>query len=347
MNSKNIKRIIISRTDKIGDLILSIPSFFMTKKMFPDAELIILVRKYNYEILKNLPYIDRILKIDDYRQETLLEKIKYFNADVFIALYNDKFISKLAKASGAKYKIGPISKLSSFFTYNKGVFQKRSKSIKNEAEYNLDLIYKLNPEKYNENFEINNALILTEENLNVASLFYKNNNIGNKSLVVNPFMGGSAKNISDFQYANLLQKIYDRIPDLDIILTCHISEEERGEKIISQINRSRVFLFANGGSILNLAAIIEKCKVFFGGSTGPTHIAGTLKKDIVAIYPNRKTQHPTRWGTFNNPNVKYIIPDDINKSIKEKYSKKNKLFSSYDEKVESVILDSLEEKLNN
>ncbi|MDP0488839.1 MAG: glycosyltransferase family 9 protein [Fusobacterium sp. JB020] len=347
MNSKNIKKIIISRTDKIGDLILSIPSFFMTKKMFPDAELIVLVRNYNYEILKNLPYIDRILKIDDYRQETLLEKIKYFEADVFIALYNDNFISKLAKASKAKYKIGPISKISSFFTFNKGVFQKRSKSIKNEAEYNLDLIYKLSPERYNDNFEINNALILTEENLSVANMFYKNNNIGNKSLVVNPFMGGSAKNISDYQYVNLLQKIYDLIPDIDIILTCHISEEERGEKIISLINRKNIFLFANGGSILNLAAVIEKSKVFLGGSTGPTHIAGALKKDIVALYPNKKTQHPIRWGTFNNPNVTYIIPDEINKSTKEKYSKKNKLFSSYNEKIESIILSSLEEKLNN
>ena len=28
-----IKRILVSRTDKIGDLILSIPSFFMLKKM--------------------------------------------------------------------------------------------------------------------------------------------------------------------------------------------------------------------------------------------------------------------------------------------------------------------------
>jgi len=29
-----IKRILVSRTDKIGDLILSIPSFFMLKKMY-------------------------------------------------------------------------------------------------------------------------------------------------------------------------------------------------------------------------------------------------------------------------------------------------------------------------
>ena len=57
----NIKRVIVSRTDKIGDLILSIPSFFMIKKMYPHAELVVLVRKYNYEIVKNLHYVDRII----------------------------------------------------------------------------------------------------------------------------------------------------------------------------------------------------------------------------------------------------------------------------------------------
>ena len=69
MEVNEIKKIIISRTDKIGDLLLSIPSFFMARKMFPNAEIMILVRNYNYEIVKNLPYIDRIIKIDDYSEE--------------------------------------------------------------------------------------------------------------------------------------------------------------------------------------------------------------------------------------------------------------------------------------
>lgn len=337
-------KIIISRTDKIGDLILSIPSFFMAKKMYPEAEIILLVRKYNYEIVKNLPFVDRVYRIDDFRQEELLEKIKYFNADIFVALYNDSFIAKLAKASKAKKRIGPISKLSSIFAFNKGVYQKRSKSIKNEADYNLDLIKKIDPQRFDEVFEIKTDIYLEDENRNIAKLFFESRNIGAKSLVVNPFMGGSAKNITDDEYISLLQKIYDRVEGMDIIITCHISEEERGQKLISGINRERVHLFANGGSLLNLAGIIERGKVYFGGSTGPTHIAGALKKDIVAIYPNKKTQSPTRWGVYNNPNVSYVVPDRPERKVKENYS--HKTFDSYDESIENEILNLLEEKLN-
>lgn len=338
-------KIIISRTDKIGDLILSIPSFFMAKKMYPEAEIILLVRNYNYEIVKNLPYVDRVYKIDDFRQEELLEKIKYFNADIFVALYNDSYISKLAKASGAKKRIGPISKLSSFFAFNHGVYQKRSKSIKNEADYNLDLIRKIDPERFDEVFEKESRIYLEESHREVAERFFKNNSIGEKSLVVNPFMGGSAKNITDDQYVSLLQKIYDREEDLNIVITCHISEEERGQNIINKIGRERVYLFANGGSLLNLAAVIEKGKVYFGGSTGPTHIAGSLQKNIVAVYPYKKTQSPTRWGVYNNPNAAYVVPDRPERKVKEDYS--HKYFDSYDETVENEILDLLEEKLKN
>jgi ADP-heptose:LPS heptosyltransferase len=337
----DVKKIIVSRTDKIGDLVLSIPSFYMLRKIYPQAEITVLVRKYNYEIVKNLPYVNRVIKIDDYRQKELIEKIKHFKADVFIALYNDDFVSKLAKASKAKWRVGPLSKLNSFFTYNKGVRQKRSLSVKNEAEYNLDLIKKLNPKVFEKEYEINTEIYLEERHERAAKIFIEENNITGKILVVNPFMGGSAKNISDEEYSDLLKKIHEKLPELNIVLTCHISEEERGELIVNAIPGDKSFLFANGGDLLNLAGIISKADLYLGGSTGPTHIAGSMKRNIVAIYPNKKTQHPVRWGVFGWNDVEYIIPDENNP--KENYSHKS--FDSYTEEVSERLMDIILNKL--
>ena len=64
MQENNPKTIVITRTDKIGDLVLSIPSFYMIRKMYKNSRLVVLVRKYNYDIVKNLEYIDRVIKID-------------------------------------------------------------------------------------------------------------------------------------------------------------------------------------------------------------------------------------------------------------------------------------------
>lgn len=338
----NKMRILVARTDKIGDLVLSIPSFYMIRKMYPEAEITVLVRTYNYEIVKNLPYIDRVVKIDDYRKEELLEKIDYFKADVFIALYNDKFVSQLAKASRAKLRIGPYSKLYSFLTFNRGLWQKRSKSIKNEAEYNLDLVRKINPKLFDEIYEVNTEIYLEEENRKVASLFFREKGIRGKSLIINPFMGGSAKNIRDEEYASLIRKVLEKLPDLDVVILCHISEHERGEKLAEMTGSSRVHLFANGGSLLNIAAVIEKGTLYFGGSTGPTHIAGALKKEIVAIYPRLKTQSPKRWGVFGNENAEYIVIDENNP--REDYSHKN--FDSYNGEIEDRIVSAIVKKLS-
>ena len=336
-----IKRILVSRTDKIGDLILSIPSFFMLKKMYPNAELVAIVRKYNMDIVKNLPYIDRFVILDDYTKTELLEKIAYFKADVFIALYNDSYIAALARASKAKIRIGPISKLNSFFTYNKGVLQKRSRSVKNEGEYNLDLVAKLDKKRFSMLYELNTKLVLTDDNRKVADTFFKENSIEGKCLVVNPFIGGSAKNITDEQYVSILKKVKEEMPDLNIIVTSHISDEERNEKFCKDIRKDRVFSFSNGASILNTASIIDKADVYFGASTGPTHIAGALGKRIVAIYPNKKTQSITRWGVFGNSNVEYIVPDENNPN--EDY--KNPYFDNFTEEMENKAVKYILEGL--
>jgi ADP-heptose:LPS heptosyltransferase len=284
-----------------------------------------------------------VIKIDDFRKKELIEKIKYFKADVFIALYNDEFVMDLAKASKAKVKIGPLSKIKSFTVYNKGVLQKRSKSIKNEAEYNLDLVKKIDPKKYDEVYEINTKLFYEETHRVGVEKFLGDNKIKTPILVINPFMGGSAKNITDDQYVELIKCILTKIKTINVVLTCHISEEERGENILDAVSNKNIHLYANGGDLPNLAAMIDRADVYFGGSTGPTHIAGALKKKIVALYPNKKTQSPTRWGVFGHDEVIYVVPDKDNK--KEKY--KHKFFDSYTDETRDEIVEAIEKQLNN
>ena len=94
--------------------------------------------------------------------------------------------------------------------------------------------------------------------------------------------------------------------------------------------KTKYLVFSNGASILNTASIIDRADVYFGASTGPTHIAGALGKRIVAIYPNKKTQSITRWGVFGNSNVEYIVPDENNPN--EDY--KNPYFDKFTEEME-------------
>ena len=107
------------------------------------------------------------------------------------------------------------------------------------------------------------------------------------------------------------------------------------------IGKDKIFTFSNGASILNTASIIDRADAYFGASTGPTHIAGALGKKIVAIYPHKKTQSPTRWGILGNSNVKYIIPDENNPN--EDY--KNPYFDNFTEEMEDRVVKAILEAL--
>ena len=140
---------------------------------------------------------------------------------------------------------------------------------------------------------------------------------------------------------SILKKVKEEMPDLNIIVTSHISDEERNEKFCKDIGKDKVFSFSNGASILNTASIIDRADVYFGASTGPTHIAGALGKRIVAIYPNKKTQSITRWGIFGNSNVEYIVPDENNPN--EDY--KNPYFDNFTEEMEDKVVKAILEAL--
>lgn len=101
------KNIIVSRTDKIGDLVLSIPSFCALRDMYPNAKIHVLARSYNCPILEELCSIDNVICVDQYSDEELLNKVKEINAEVFVALFANSKIFTLARKSKIKYRVGP------------------------------------------------------------------------------------------------------------------------------------------------------------------------------------------------------------------------------------------------
>lgn len=308
---QNPKNIIISRTDKIGDLVLSIPSFVAIRNMYKDATIHALVREYNAPIVKNLNCIDNIISIDSYSDEDLLQKIKDIKADLFIALYSDKKTLTLAKESKIRYKVGPLSKIKSFFIYNKGVFQKRSQSKQNEAMYNLDLIKKIDNKLFKQ-YEIQTEKIkYKDEDSKQSTTFLLENNIKeNDFILIHPFTGGSAKNITIDNYIDVIMQVKDKLPSTKIVVSCASNDEKEALYIKSKIQD--IYVFKSEGTILTLVALIDKCKVFVGGSTGPSHIAGNLNKRCVCLYPLKPTMSPTRWGLFLNDKTIYLSPDKDN-----------------------------------
>lgn len=315
------ERILVSRTDKIGDMVLSIPSFFMLRQMYPKAKIAVIASDYNAPLVKYAEFIDEVIAIDLKRPQIGAQKVKNFCADEFIALYSDKTVLKLAAISKAKTLIGPISKPLSWFIYDRGVIQSRSKSIKNEAEYNLDLIRQSNPKLFDDNFGLGGKIRYSPEDEKEAANYLQKSGVKGKFIMAHIFGGGSAKNFTPEEYAKIICMITAKLPDAPIILSCHGEEYDVITKIKPLLPAKNIHIYRTNDNILEFTALIDKCTLFLGGSTGPTHIAGNLRKKTVAVFPAKKSQSKIRWGLFgNDENTSYIIPDHENN--KENYQVK-------------------------
>ncbi|MCG8334571.1 MAG: glycosyltransferase family 9 protein [Proteobacteria bacterium] len=296
------KRLLISRTDRIGDFILSLPVFEALKREH-NPHITVLCNNIVVPLLKNNPFVDEVIpahKAMD--QDSLLAKIKAGSFDALLVLVNDPFIlDLLPELKHIPIRIGPLSKPSALFQYTHPVIQKRSKSIKNEAEYNLELLKVFN-------FPINNRikprLYLSEKETQAFLSKHKSlyASIGKeiKWIALHPGMNDSALNMEAEFYADLLSGLLNQ--DFLVWLTGAGKKEFQGNQHLikgsSISEKPKVINSAGIFDLRELAILLSRCKAYIGPSTGPTHLANAVGTPLVSFYPPIKVQSARRWEPF-------------------------------------------------
>lgn len=160
----NKKRILICHFEELNEILYALPSLFMLK-IKADYEVAVFCKEKLYDFMKCISYIDRIMKMESYTKQNLIDKIEFFNAEYFLSFKNNDYIVKLAKASRSKKRLAPRQSFSDIMTFNKGVFQNRQSGDKQEIEYNLDIVKNVDANKFRVLYEFNNKINIPEKNL--------------------------------------------------------------------------------------------------------------------------------------------------------------------------------------
>lgn len=286
------------------------PSLALLKKSNKDIHITALVPQYTLEMAKICPWIDEII-IDpgseamfseQYRLLKILRKSK-FNA--IITLYSTFRIGFLAYLSNIKYRLAPATKIAQIF-YNNRLTQRRSRSLKPEYEYNIDVI-----KKFLLDFKIDSNLPIKPPYLNfnkkdlnnIRKEFYDRYHLDSKIKLIflHPGTGGSANNLSIEQYANLMYGINIKLDnDYFFVITAGPGEEEYAESLFEKLNDIPCAVFYSTKGLVDFSQHIQLCKLFISGSTGPLHIAGALNIPTAAFYQRLRSATPLRWQTLNS-----------------------------------------------
>ena len=104
-----MKKIIISRIDSIGDVVLTLPVAGVLKSRFPDREIIFLGNRYTRPLVDACRHIDSFIdwtEIADRLPAEQLHTFRSFNADAIIHVFPKKEIARLAAKSKIPIRIG-------------------------------------------------------------------------------------------------------------------------------------------------------------------------------------------------------------------------------------------------
>lgn len=300
--------ILVSRIDRAGDLILTLPIFRELRKAFPEAHIVAHVRRYTASIAKLCKEIDEILIDDDYDQgivsNSLRNSFKDHNFDkAIIVLPSPRSIVAAWRAEIPEI-VGRASNMFQFLLTDRRV-QKRSRNNKHEFEYNLDLLEGIVPNIDYKPYNFN----LKESLIKEGKEYLEQLGLPESPIIVHPGHGGSALNLPPDMYS----KIASRLIGLGktVLVSMGPGEEKMEEYFFTLKESNRIFFLKDIQSFDKLAGIFANCKAFVGGSTGPLHLSASLGLPSVAFFPPVKAMTPNRWGPVGCKSfvVKPNLPD--------------------------------------
>lgn len=294
-----LKNLLIVRTDRIGDVILSLPLAEIVKKHNPDCRITYLVRKYTRTLAEGNPFIDEIIDLEEKDGNILLGEnikiLKQHNFDACIIVYPTITLSLIIFLSGIKTRIGSGYRWYSIF-FNKRIFEHRKYAEKHELEYNVGLLKALGINEYVSRGKV--AFHLKENEVEHNSiqklLKEKGVDVSDKIIILHPGSGGSS---IDLPIENMVEltRLITTLEKVKIIITGNKSEVDLCRKF--EINDSVINL-AGLLKLSELKSLINMCNLFISNSTGPIHIAAALDKYVIGFYPKILACSVERWGPY-------------------------------------------------
>lgn len=309
---KKITGILIVRTDKIGDVVLTTPAIAALRKAYPEARITGVVSPVAADVYRANPHLSSVIVLKPAFYSgflgfwRLVRRLREEKAEAAVVFQARLTVGLAVLLSGARYRIGPLSKWWSWLCYNYGRRQNRSAVEMHEADYNIQLLRELGI-TVAETWE-KTHLEVSEPARRQAAAFFVEKGVSRRfrTVAIHPGMAGSALNWPESHYISLGRRLLSRY---NVIVTGGPGEGALVERIFQGIARQQSYkpdspVFAKYLGEQGLAetiAVIDQCDGLVAPSTGPMHLAVALGKVVVTVFPPIRVQSAVRWGPYGVP----------------------------------------------
>ncbi len=288
-------KILISRIDAIGDVILTLPMAGLIKQKYPDAQVLFLANSYTEHIIECSTFVDTFINWAELKDQPEKDKIQFFKQleiDIFIHVFPNKELARLAYKAGIKTRIGTSHRWFHYLYCNVKEHFSRKKSNWHEAQLNVRLLRSLGisfPQNYKDLtpfMGFNRLPKLEDKWQNQLSKSGQN-------IILHTKSKGSAREWGFDNFKQLIDMLLKE--NVKIFLT---GTEEEGLLFRKHllIDDPKVVDVSGQMTLKDLIAFISKADALVAASTGPLHIAAACGIKAIGVYPPVRPMHPLRWA---------------------------------------------------
>lgn len=282
------KHILISRTDSIGDVVLTLPMAAALKQCFPQVRISFLGRRYTQPVVEACPAVDTFIE----REAFLRGNPEGLGTvDTIIHVFPDPEIAARAKSLRIPMRIGTRNRAYHWWTCNKLVELSRKNSDLHETQLNLKL---LKPLGCKTAYSMNECVHLLHLQA-VASLPVEMEALlpaDKKTVILHPKSQGNGREWPEAHFVELAQTLSQK--GMQVFVSGTAAEQEKLSNLLPQIAPYATDITGKM-ELDEFITFISRCDALVASGTGPLHIAAGLGKVAIGLFPPLKPIHPGRW----------------------------------------------------
>ena len=304
-------RIIVSRTDRIGDVVLTLPLCALLRAHL-GAQVVALGRDYTRPLLEASPHVDEVLDWDAGSardvdaQRDLLRDVR---ADAIVHVFPRADIARAALAAKIPLRIGTSHRWYHWPTCNALEHFSRKRSTLHEAQLDIRLARRLLVRDVPSLGELAALTALVPRApvpLDIASRLRDDR----FRLVLHPGSSGSAREWPLAHWKTLAESLDPA--RVQLMVTGSVAEGAALHEWITSLSRDVVDLTGQL-ELAELIALFARVDGLIAASTGPLHLAAGVGIHALGLFPSTPPIHPGRWAPLG-PRAEVLVAPEADLS---------------------------------
>ena len=289
-----LKRIMISKVNRIGDALFALPIASVIKQHWPDAQVYFLGQAYTQDLVDHYRDVDVFVDWQALSQKTdadIVDDLAALELDAIIHVYPQKRIAKVAKRAKIPLRIGTSHRLYHWWTCNRLLNIGRSKSPLHETQLDTQHVAGLGFKKDYSLAEI--TAMRHFKPFQAQSPWLEQLDPNRFNLILHPKTTGEKIEWPLEKFSELIE----RLPSDRFKLFVTGSAKEGDQVRATMIDPYPDVVDLCGKlSLDELLLFISKADGLIAASTGPVHLAAAFDLPTLGLYAPIKPFHAGRWG---------------------------------------------------